>query len=62
MHSSILAWGIPQTEATVHGVGKGQTRLKEFLPEQGVSVGCDPSLHHDCVLGVWSVLVGGFPC
>ena len=31
-HSSILAWKIPWTEehgrATVHGVGKSQTRLK----------------------------------
>jgi len=26
-HSSILAWRIPQSEATVLGVAKGQTRL-----------------------------------
>ena len=26
-HSSILAWKIPWTEATVHGVTKSQTRL-----------------------------------
>ena len=26
-HSSILAWKIPWTEATVHGVAKSQTRL-----------------------------------
>ena len=26
-HSSILAWRIPWTEATVHGVAKSQTRL-----------------------------------
>ena len=26
-HSSILAWKIPWTEATVHGVAKSRTRL-----------------------------------
>ena len=26
-HSNILAWKIPQTEATPHGVAKNQTRL-----------------------------------
>ena len=28
-HSSILAWRIPWTEATVHGVAKSQTRLSD---------------------------------
>ena len=38
IHSSVLAWRIPRTEATVHGVGKSQTRLREFLSRQGISV------------------------
>ena len=29
-HSSILAWKIPQTEETVHGVAKSQIRLSDF--------------------------------
>ena len=29
-HSSILAWRIPWTEATVHGVAKDQTQLINF--------------------------------
>ena len=28
-HSSILAWRIPQTEVTVHGVTMSQTRLND---------------------------------
>ena len=28
-YSSILAWRIPWTEATVHGVAKSQTRLRD---------------------------------
>ena len=28
-HSSILAWRIPWTEATVHGIAKGQTQLSD---------------------------------
>ena len=28
-HSSILAWRIPRTEATVHGVTMSQTRLND---------------------------------
>ena len=29
-HSSILAWKIPWTEATVHGFAKSWTRLRDF--------------------------------
>ena len=29
-HSSILAWRIPWTEATVHGVSKSQTQLSDY--------------------------------
>ena len=29
IHSSILAWRIPWTEAIVHGVAKSQTRLSD---------------------------------
>ena len=29
IHSSILAWRIPWTDATVHGVTKSQTRLSD---------------------------------
>ena len=29
-HSSTLAWKIPWTEATVHGVTKSRTRLSDF--------------------------------
>ena len=28
-HSSILTWRIPRTEATVHGVAKGWTKLSD---------------------------------
>ena len=29
-HSSILAWRIPWTEATVHGIAMSRTRLSDF--------------------------------
>ena len=32
-HSTILAWKIPWTEATVHGVAKSQTRLTLFTKQ-----------------------------
>ena len=32
-HSTILAWKIPWTEATVHGVAKSRTRLTLFTKQ-----------------------------